>query len=61
VSEDRDGFFTFLIKVINVVSGVLVAGHWGFTLTEWARDVVGRKRRSGGGEGVLGNKNGYDQ
>jgi endoplasmic reticulum-Golgi intermediate compartment protein 2 len=61
VSEDRDGFFTFLIKVINVVSGVLVAGHWGFTLTEWARDVIGRKRRSGGGEGVLGNKNGYDE
>ena len=60
VREDRDGLLTFLIRLINVVSGVLVAGHWGYTLSEWARDVIGRKRRSGGGTGMLGSKGGFD-
>lgn len=61
VSENRDGLIRFLIKLLNVVSGVLVAGHWGFTISEWVRDVVGRKRRSGGGAGVLGNKGEFDE
>lgn len=60
VYEDRDNLLLFFIKLINVVSGVLVAGHWGFTLTEWAREVLGRKRRSSGGEGMLGSKGAYD-
>jgi len=61
VREDRDGILKFLIRIINVVSGVLVAGHWGFTLSDWARDVIGRRRRSGGGTGVLGTKGGFDE
>lgn len=62
IEERRDSFLTFLIKLINVVSGVLVAGHWGFTLTEWAREVLGRRRRGGRrSEGVIGAKNdGYE-
>ncbi|PHH65574.1 hypothetical protein CDD81_2009 [Ophiocordyceps australis] len=61
VREDRDGMLVFLVKLINVLSGVLVAGHWGFTLSEWLREVLGRRRRSSGGEGVLGSKSGYDE
>jgi len=62
VQEHRDGLLTFFIKIINVVSGVLVAGHWGFTMSEWVRDITGRKRRSGAGtDGVLGTKGGYDE
>lgn len=61
VEENRDGFLTFLVKIINVVSGVLVAGHWGFTLSDWLREVIGKRRRSGGGKGMLGNKDGYDE
>jgi len=45
VEESRDGFLRFVVKVVNVFSGVLVAGHWGFTLTEWARGVLGRRRK----------------
>jgi endoplasmic reticulum-Golgi intermediate compartment protein 2 len=61
IEERRDGFLTFIIKLINVLSGVLVAGHWGFTLSEWAKEVIGRRRRSGGlSEGVIGAKGGYD-
>ncbi|KAL2204226.1 DUF1692-domain-containing protein [Sarocladium strictum] len=61
VEERRDGILKFLVKVINVVSGVLVAGHWGFTLSDWLREVIGKKRRSNGGTGMLGSKEGYDQ
>ncbi|AEO57008.1 hypothetical protein MYCTH_2302675 [Thermothelomyces thermophilus ATCC 42464] len=53
IVETRDSFFVFLIKVINVVSGVLVTGHWGYRLTDWAREVLGRRRR-GHSDGVLG-------
>ncbi|KAH8157147.1 hypothetical protein CIB48_g11097 [Xylaria polymorpha] len=60
VEERRDGVLTFLVKVINVLSGVLVAGHWGFTLTEWLLEAIGRRRRSGRSEGVIGAKEGYD-
>ena len=55
VVETRDSFFVFLIKVVNILSGALVAGHWGFTLTEWAREVIGKRRRATS-EGVLGAK-----
>lgn len=60
VQETRDGILTFLVKAINVLSGVLVAGHWGFTLTDWVREILGKRRRSSGGDGVLGSKGGYD-
>jgi hypothetical protein len=61
VQESRDGILRFMIKLLNVVSGVMVAGHWGFTLSDWLKDVIGRKRRSGGGTGVLGTKGGFDE
>ncbi|RCI13140.1 hypothetical protein L249_1138, partial [Ophiocordyceps polyrhachis-furcata BCC 54312] len=60
VEENRDGILVFLVKLINVLSGVLVAGHWGYTLTEWVREVRGKRRRSAAGEGVLGNKESYE-
>jgi endoplasmic reticulum-Golgi intermediate compartment protein 2 len=55
VQENRDGILVFLLKIINVVSGVMVAAHWGFTLTDWVREVVGRRKRRAS-EGVLGTK-----
>ncbi len=48
-------FFVFLIKVVNILSGALVAGHWGFTMTEWLKEVVGKRRRASS-EGMLGAK-----
>lgn len=51
VEESRESFLRFVVKVVNVFSGVLVAGHWGFTLTEWAISVWGKRR--GRSDGVL--------
>ncbi|GAP91197.1 putative copii-coated vesicle protein [Rosellinia necatrix] len=60
VEERRDGLLAFLVKVVNVLSGALVAGHWGFTLTEWLREAIGRRRKGGRSEGVIGAKADYD-
>lgn len=60
VEESRDGTLQFLMKIVNVVSGVLVAGHWGYTLTEWFKEVRGRRRERS--EGFIGTKNSeYEQ
>ncbi|KAK5992175.1 ER-derived vesicles protein ERV41 [Cladobotryum mycophilum] len=61
IEETRDGFLFFLVKLINIISGVLVTGHWGFTISDWVREMIGKRRRSNGGQGVLGNKHGYDE
>lgn len=55
VEESRDSFLRFVVKIVNVVSGVLVAGHWGFTLTEWATSVWGKRRR-GRSDGVINGR-----
>jgi hypothetical protein len=55
VEESRDSFLRFVVKVVNVFSGVLVAGHWGFTLTEWASSVIGKRSRRKS-EGVLNGR-----
>ncbi|KAK0727027.1 endoplasmic reticulum vesicle transporter-domain-containing protein [Lasiosphaeria miniovina] len=61
IVESRDGFLVFLIKIINVLSGALVAGHWGYRLSDWLADVVGKRRRGGRSEGMLGSsKAGYE-
>jgi hypothetical protein len=44
---------------VNILSGVLVAGHWGYRLTEWAVEVLGRKRRERS-QGVLTGKAGEE-
>lgn len=58
VAEQRQGLLALLVRLVNVISGVLVGGGWVFLLTEWASDVWGRRRgrRGGGGAtGMLGN------
>lgn len=62
IVETRDSFLVFLIKVVNVLSGALVAGHWGYRLTDWAAEVWGRRsRRAGHSDGMLGKKGVYDE
>ncbi|CCC12416.1 hypothetical protein SMACR_05593 [Sordaria macrospora] len=58
IVEERDSFLLFLIKVVNVISGALVAGHWGYRISDWCQEVWGKRRRRAGGpsEGMLGGK-----
>ena len=53
IAEEWDGFLALLVRLVNVVSGVLVAGGWCFQLSEWAKEGLGRRRKGGLAEGVL--------
>lgn len=55
IAEEWGGFFALLIRLVNVVSGVLVAGSWTWQLFDWGMEVYGKKTGSrNGGMGVLG-------
>lgn len=47
VSEQRGGILALAVRLVNVISGILVGGGWLFQLTEWAGEVVNRRRRRG--------------
>ena len=44
VSESRSSFLALLVRLVNVISGVIVGGGWAFQITEWAYDVWGKRR-----------------
>lgn len=52
VRAERDGFLRALVRIVNVVSGVLVGGGWCYQLLGWSREITGGKRRDFG-NGVL--------
>lgn len=60
VTEERGAFMTFLARLVNVVSGVLVAGSWCFALSDWAVETwfvkKGRERLGFLGHGRSGEK-----
>lgn len=53
IAEEWDGFLGLLVRLVNVVSGVLSAGAWCFQISEWAKEGLGRRRRRAMSEGVL--------
>lgn len=55
IAEERSSVPSLFIRLVNVISGVLVAGGWCFQISEWAKDVWGRKgrRRTDTGFGML--------
>ena len=55
VSERRTSFLGLLVRLVNVVSGVIVGGGWVFQLSEWGYEQMGKRRRgwSVTGKGVL--------
>ncbi|KAG9380931.1 copii-coated vesicle protein [Pyrenophora tritici-repentis] len=54
VVEEWGGFWRLIVTLINVVSGVMVAGGWAWQMFEWGCEVLGKRRRRGDGVGVLG-------
>jgi len=49
VAEERGSFLRLLVRLVNVISGVLVGGGWMYQLSEWASEVWGKRRRTGTG------------
>lgn len=55
VNEERGGFIALLVRLVNVISGVLVAGTWLLEFTDWAVEYYGKTGRDSG-LGFLGSK-----
>lgn len=51
VNEERGGLLALIVRLVNVVSGVLVAGTWMLQFTDWAMENYAR---GGGGRERLG-------
>ncbi|KAF2203214.1 putative COPII-coated vesicle protein [Delitschia confertaspora ATCC 74209] len=58
IAEEWGGFLALVVRLVNVVSGVLVAGGWCWQLYEWTLEVWGRRsgRGRGGSMGMLGGE-----
>ncbi|MCJ1243241.1 hypothetical protein MMC30_000438 [Trapelia coarctata] len=65
IAESKGGFLALVVKLVNVVSGVLVGGGWMYQLWGWAgenfREKRGRGRGVSGGEGILRGGEGTDE
>jgi hypothetical protein len=48
VAEEWGGFFRLVVRLVNVISGVMVAGGWCWQMFDWGMEVWGRKKRSRG-------------
>ena len=64
VLEERRGLGVAMVRIVNVVSGVLVGGGWCYALSGWARGMLakGKGVRGGLGAGMLNGlaeKGGY--
>lgn len=61
VRAERDSFLRALVRIVNVVSGVLVGGGWCYQLLGWSREIMGgRKREFGNGVLTGGGEKGYE-
>ncbi|KAL9103544.1 MAG: hypothetical protein Q9163_001422 [Psora crenata] len=52
IRDERGGFMALVVRIVNVMSGVLVGGGWCYQLMGWARDLLGGKKREKN-QGVL--------
>lgn len=48
VAEEWGGFFRLVVRLVNVISGVMVAGGWCWQMFDWGLEIWGRKKRSRG-------------
>lgn len=45
IAEEWSSMPALFIRLVNVVSGMLVAGGWCFQISEWVKETYGRKRK----------------
>jgi len=53
ITEEWISVPALLIRIVNVISGIVVAAGWGFQISEWAREIAGRRRKGRESGGVL--------
>lgn len=57
VRAERDSFLRAVVKIVNVISGVLVGGGWCYQLFGWSREVLGIRKKDYS-NGVLTGRSG---
>ncbi|KAF2185731.1 DUF1692-domain-containing protein [Zopfia rhizophila CBS 207.26] len=57
IAEEWGGFLALIVRLVNVISGVMVAGGWCWQMFDWGMEVWGRRSGRGRGSsmGFLGN------
>ncbi|KAF2817371.1 DUF1692-domain-containing protein [Mytilinidion resinicola] len=53
IAEEWGGFLALLVRLVNVISGVIVAGSWCYQLFDWSVETWGRRGRRREPLGVL--------
>ncbi|KAH0551009.1 hypothetical protein GP486_007632 [Trichoglossum hirsutum] len=61
VVAERGGFLALLVRIINVVSGVLVAGGWLYQMMGLGGELMGNKKKGGRSEGMLNGRAHVDE
>lgn len=61
IAENWSSIPALLIRIVNVVSGLLVAGGWCFQISEWGKEVYGRKSKRADGFGMLDGRHDMKQ
>lgn len=46
-----------MVRIVNVISGVLVGGGWCYQLAGWGREVLGGRKRESSMGMINGNAN----
>ena len=54
VVEEWGGFWQLVIRLVNVISGVMVAGGWAWQMYDLGLEFWGKRGRRGDGMGMLG-------
>jgi hypothetical protein len=39
IVEEKSGFWRLVVRIVNVISGVMVAGSWAWQLTDWGIEM----------------------
>ncbi|KAH7385932.1 endoplasmic reticulum vesicle transporter-domain-containing protein [Pyrenochaeta sp. MPI-SDFR-AT-0127] len=55
VVEEWGGFWRLIVRLVNVISGVMVAGGWAWQMYDWSLETWGRRQKNRGHDmGMLG-------
>jgi len=46
VVEEWGGYWRLIVRLVNVISGVMVAGSWAWQMTDWGIEMAGRKGKN---------------
>ncbi|KAI9784609.1 MAG: hypothetical protein M1839_001831 [Geoglossum umbratile] len=56
VVAHRSGFLGLLVRIVNVISGVMVAGGWCYQMVGFGGELWGKKKKGGLSEGMLNGR-----